>query len=403
MNIWIVNPFDPLPGESFRPGRYAFLADLLSDKGHKVTWWTSNFFHTTKSFRNPVKDKHNLEIIQLFTPAYKSNISMRRIWNHYVYAAKFARESMKRKNSLDIIIAGCPPLSSAMAAIKASKKLGAKCIIDIQDLWPETFETVLPRKVARAFFYPLRRYANSIYSSADALMAVSRDYARRALCICNNGQPCHVHVMYLGIDLKFFDKYIKDDSLIKKKNGEFWVTYIGTIGINYDIRTVLETAELLKSLYTDIKFIIAGDGSQLARIKNIARDKNLINCRFLGFLKFEKMVELLSFSDIGLNAVAQKSSIAFPNKVFDYMAGGLPIINSIQGELEELLKSENIGIQYEAGNAVSLRNAILELYDNPGRRKEMGKNARRMVEERFDKNKEYPKIEEFLRDVVKDA
>jgi len=48
MLIWIVNPFDPLPGEFFKPGRYATLADILIRNGYKVTWWSSNFFHATK-------------------------------------------------------------------------------------------------------------------------------------------------------------------------------------------------------------------------------------------------------------------------------------------------------------------------------------------------------------------
>ncbi|NQS89637.1 hypothetical protein HQ584_07610, partial [Patescibacteria group bacterium] len=103
MNIWLVNPFDPLPGESLRPGRYAFMTELLANKGHKVTWWTSNFFHTAKSFREEVKEnKPNLKIIQLPTPKYKNNIGFKRFWNHYVYARRFGHESRHIKNPPDI-------------------------------------------------------------------------------------------------------------------------------------------------------------------------------------------------------------------------------------------------------------------------------------------------------------
>jgi glycosyltransferase involved in cell wall biosynthesis len=306
---------------------------------------------------------------------------------------------MKGKNSLDVIIASCPPLFSAMAAIRASRKLGAKSIIDIQDLWPETFETVFPYKIAKAFFYPLKMYADNIYNSADALMTVSRTYADRALSMRNCSRPSLV--VHLGVDLKLFDKYTESNSPVKKRDNEFWATYVGTIGKSYDTKTILNVAELLKASYTNIRFFIAGDGPQLTEMKNIAEKKKLTNCKFLGFLKFEDMVGLLRQSDIGLNTFAKNTKNAFPNKVFDYMATGLPIINSIQSELEELLKSEKVGIQYEAENAVSLEDAILELYDNPERRRQMGENARRLVEERFDKNKEYPKIEEFLREVVK--
>jgi len=51
MDIWVVNQFDLLPTESIAPGRYAFISNMLSEKNHEVTWWTSNFFHTTKQYR----------------------------------------------------------------------------------------------------------------------------------------------------------------------------------------------------------------------------------------------------------------------------------------------------------------------------------------------------------------
>ena len=74
----------------------------------------------------------------------------------------------------------------------------------------------------------------------------------------------------------------------------------------------------------------------------------------------------------------------------------MPIINSVKGELEDLVKIENIGLLYEAGNAGSLAKAIVELYNNPQERLVMGQRAWRLAEERFDMNKEYPRFERFL-------
>ena len=398
MNIWLVNPFDPLPGESFRPGRYAFLAEMLAQKGHKVTWWTSNFFHLTKSFREPIKNKENLKIIQLPVPAYQDNVSLKRAWNHHLYARRFQRLALKNREQPEVIIASCPPPSSAKISLNVAKKLGVKCIIDVQDLWPEAFETVFSSKIARAVFYPLKKYADSIYKQANALMAVSQAYKKRALSVCKSSK--NSFVLHLGIDLSLFDRVKESNFPAKKKDGEWWATYIGTIGKSYDIKTIFDAAESLESSHKSIRFFIAGDGPQLIEMKKIAAEKKLNNCLFLGFLRFEDMVGLLRQSDIGLHCIVTGSKIAFPNKVFDYMAARLPIVNSVQGELEELLKSENTGIQYEGGNAESLKNAILELYRNPEKRKEMGANARRLAEERFDKNKTYPQLAGFLEDVA---
>lgn len=397
MNIWLVNPFDPLPGESFRPGRYAFLAHLLADKGHKVSWWTSNFFHMTKSYRKPPETKPGLRIIQLGTPRYKRNIGLKRLLNHSVYAGKFNRRA-KEENPPDLIISSCPPLSSAAAAIKIARELGIKCVVDIQDLWPESFDVVFPPSITRTIFYPFRKYADGIYRSADALTAVSRTYLDRAASVRKNGTKSIVS--YLGIDVDLFDACGGNDYHPGKTEGALWAVYIGTIGRCYDIKTILDAAQLLKSLHPRIKFLIAGDGPQYAMFHKMAKRKNLSNCQFLGLLAYARLVGLLRQSDIGLNTFVANAKNSFPNKVFDYMAAGLALVNSIEGELEGLIRDRNIGLQYRAGDPHSLSETVLELHRNPHRCGAMGENARRLVEQRFDRNKEYPKYEQFISEVA---
>jgi len=258
MNIWLVNPFDPLPGELCRLGRYAFLAEMLFKKGHKVTWWTSSFFHLTKSFRGPVKETQpGLKIIQLLTPEYKNNIGWKRIWNHHLYARRFAQLALRSKEAPNIIISSLPPLSSAKISLKVAKKLGAKCVIDVQDLWPEAFEMLVSPKISKGLCYPLKKYADSIYNHADALMAVSQTYKKRALSVCKIDKKSFM--LHLGIDLSLFDRVKENNFLAKKKDGEWWATYIGTIGKNYDIKTILDVAKSLESSHKSIRFFIVGD------------------------------------------------------------------------------------------------------------------------------------------------
>jgi len=295
-----------------------------------------------------------------------------------------------------------PPLSSAWASIKIAKKLGIVSVIDVQDLWPESFEMILPYKIGKAFLWPLRKYADSIYNSADAIIAVSQTYLQRALTVCEDkSKPSSV--FHLGIDLSLFDSFYKKESFptLNKKRGEFWVTYVGSIGKNYDIETVLKCAKLLNSSHQNIRFFIIGNGPYLPKMKQIAAENNLTNCEFTGWLNFEAMISLLKQSDVGLNAIVYKSKISFPNKVFDYMAAGMPIINSISGEFESLLNSENIGLQYIAENQDSLKRAILYLYNHPEERKIMGSKARKLVEEKFDRNKTYLKFERFLTNLAR--
>ena len=385
MNIWIVNPFDPLPGEPLRPGRYGFIGELLSQRGHKVTWWTSNFFHMRKTFRcrgsKEVKVNSNFRIIYLQTPYYKKNVSLRRAWNHVVYAREFFKKALSFHEKPDVILASSPPLASAKASILVAKKKGAKCIIDVQDLWPEAFELLVPSKtrfLAKFMLYPLKRLAASIYNSSDAIIGVSRTFVERALRGSELGKP--FMILPLCVDMKIYknleNQISENRNPFKKIRGEFWCTYIGTVGNTYDLNTILEAANLLAKSHPYIKFFIAGEGPELERLKEIKRSNRIENVIFTGFLNIKNLIALLKQSDVGLNTYIGRATQTLPNKIFDYMALGLPIISSLKGEFENLLKSENIGIQYEAGNAHSLKEAILELYCNPQKREFMGRNAR---------------------------
>jgi len=401
IKIWLINPFDFLPGEFFRPGRYATLVDILINNGFNVTWWSSNFLHATKSYRKQLSQRSGLRIVLIPTPSYTKNVGLKRVWNHYVFGRRFESVSRRVKEKPDIIVASCPPLFSAKISIKIAKKLGVISVIDVRDLWPESFEMILPSKIGKVFLWPLRKFSDSIYDSSDALVAVSQTYLERAISVCKNKSKPSL-VLHLGIDLARFDNFYRKGSstLFKKGKDEFWVTYIGTIGTSYDIETVLNCAKLLKDSHPNIRFFIAGEGPNLSKMKKIALENNLKNCEFTGWLDIDALVSLLKQSDVGLNTIVYKSKISFPNKVFDYMAAGVPIINSIRGEFENLITSENIGLQYFSQNDDSLRKAILHLYNYPEERKIMGINARKLVVDKFDRNKTYLGFVKFLRDLI---
>ena len=410
LNIWIVNPFDGLPGESLRAGRYAFLSRTLANMGHKVTWWSSNFYHATKRFRNQgqasIEMSDNLRIILLRTPRYHKNISLQRVWNHYVYARQLKAQAANCQETPNVIIASSPPLLAANTAMNLAKRLGSKGIVDIQDIWPEQFEVAIPknlRPIARAFLLPLRRFASRTYDQADAITAVSHTFLQRALSASRDKNKKSM-MLPLGVDLSLhgdcLGKPADDMRYIKRNENEFWAIYIGTIGKSYDIKTILDVAERLSYSYPSIKFLIAGSGPDYAKMRNHAGKKELANVIFTGLLDYHQLVHLLDQCDIGLNAFAAGAKNALPNKLFDYLATGLPIINSVKGELESLIKREHIGLQYEAEDAESLAKAIVGLHHNPQERWIMGQRARKLAEERFDMNKEYPKFESFIHEVL---
>lgn len=410
MNIWIINPFDPLPGEAWREGRYAYLSAYLSGIGHHVTWWTSNFSHMTKTFRcsegqsRIINDNYSIRLLP--TPSYRNNVGFARLYNHFVFAQKLKAQSERAKSGPDIVLASFPPIESARMAVSMGRRLGAKVVIDVQDLWPEFFHIVFPkilRPLARMAMLPVERRANWVYRNADAIMGVSKEYMKRGLDESRKVRPGLL--LHIGIDLKFFDDlYSRSNSMAAKD--ELLVSFTGTVGKSCDIRTILEAANLL-SRKKSIKFVVAGGGPEYVYWKNRSIRAKASNVAFAGSLGYSDLVDLLKRTNVGLNAYSlvalgcsRTALQTFPNKVFDYLAAGLPIINSVPGEVEDILQARRAGITYKGGYAESLAGAIEFLADRPDLIKEMGKNARELVEEKYDRNKTYHAIGEFINEVL---
>jgi glycosyltransferase involved in cell wall biosynthesis len=402
VNIWLVNPFDALPGEQLRSGRYAFFAQMLMEAGHEVTWWTSDFFHFTKSYRDPSTWAEHLPAgmaVHLApAPPYYQNVSARRLYSHYTWSRNFYRDASAAEVRPDVIIASSPPLSGADQAIRMGNQLGAKVIVDVQDLWPEAFRLGFPgpaRWAAQPLLWPLTRLADANYRRADGLTAICQALLDRALAA--DPQKGLTRLIPLGVDVQVYERAVQaKENPWQKPNHEFWVVYIGTIGKTYDVGTILETAHTLGEEQPSIKFIVAGRGPLLERSQDRARELGLSNLVFVGHMALEDLAQLLVQADVGLNAVAHGAVAGIPNKFFDYVAAGLPVINSMGGELEVLIREEDLGLPYEAGRVESLRDAILNLYEAPETRAAMGARGRQLSRERYDRRVAYAAMLELV-------
>lgn len=409
MHLWLVNPFDPIPGEALRPGRYAFLANMLAQRGHQVTWLTSNFSHTTKTYRaagwRQVDSSDSLRVVMVPTPPYRSNVGIRRIWNHVAYSRRVRHWASHQSNPPDLILASSPPLSSASAAVSLASQLSAKSVVDIQDLWPDVFSMLLPprlSKVGHALLYPLGRYAADIHARADGLVAVCQTYLAKALHARENPDGSNGLLVHLGVDLHLFDKCsLLDEATPYPKGGdELRIAYVGTVARTYDVATILGAARLMQSSCPRATFLVVGAGPQLPKMKSLAAGMRLDNVTFTGFVPFQEMVKLLVQSEVGVNARAPGMPETFPNKVFDYLAAALPIVNSVTGELGNLVLAEDIGWQYEAGSPDSLLEVLTDLYEHPEICRAMGRRSRQLAEERFDRNRTYLGYVQFLEQIA---
>lgn len=306
MNITIVAPYCSLPSEPYF-NRFWYLAELLS-QSHDVLLITSNFKHYDKSFRRPedaeAASQGRLKVMLLEESGYSKNVSLGRVTSHHRFVKHFEKWLENcRPGEQDVVFSAYPLIATNLLLGKHKARLGYKLIVDVQDVWPESFSSVVPflKKVPHNLL-PFASRANQAYRYADALVAVSQTYLDRAK-ETNPNVPGEV--IYIGADFPKLDAAPAKDFGDDKTR----FFYLGTLSYSYDVETVCKGVRKLLDDGENVELHIMGGGPDLDRLKQYACD--------------------------GIHSHAMQS---ITNKLSDYMALQKPILNSqVNDEVAEVL------------------------------------------------------------------
>ncbi len=377
------------------PSRFYHIAKLFAEHGYEVDLIGSSFQHFEKKARDRrliERQQYPFQNVFIEALGYKKNIDVRRVLSDRVAARRLMRHL--KGQAYDLIYCSIP-------ANNIAAKVGAYChanglpfVIDVEDLWPEAMRMVIQAKAVRKLVFPyFERDAEAAYRYADAVIGTSDEYTSRAFLHRKRDIPGET--VYVGCDLDAFDGGVAAFSDgIRKDDGAFWVTYAGSIGASYDIRTLILAADRLRrSGRSDIKFQILGTGPLAGELSALAKSLGCENVEFLGYVKYKEMAAYLRKSDILVNSFVKGAPQSIVNKVGDYLAAGRPMVNTLESaEFMGLVERHGFGANVAAGDAGALAKAILAYEADPERRKREGRNARRLAEERFDRKQSYQRI-----------
>ena len=364
MTVWIVNPFDNLPLEGYRPQRYWMMSRAFADAGHDVTLFTSDFNHTTKKKRAVVRDcgftnhdprtanheprttNHEPRFAVRFIPTrpYFHNVSIARVVSHRKLASNWLACATKVEKKPDVVIASLPPIRLPLFAKAYADSVGAKFVVAIMDDWPGTFYRLLPRGLrwlGPLLFSGSRRNVRYLYAHADLVTGVADRYADLAL---SAGAKRYLR-FYHGIKLSDSALQLQLKTPTKK------LLYLGNLGRTYDLRTAIEAVALDPQLTLDI----AGKGEQEDALKEFAAEKGVTDrVRFHGYLNESALAELAATCSYGLIPMSDESCVGIPYKFADYARFGLHILSSLRGESAALLDKYHCGALYTHGDPRSL-------------------------------------------------
>ncbi|HEZ0948917.1 glycosyltransferase [Neisseria meningitidis] len=331
MNITIVAPYCSLPSEPYF-NRFWYLAERLS-QSHDVLLITSRFRHYDKSFRRhedaAATSNGRLRVKLLDEPGYRKNVSLARVASHRVFVRNLARWlHSPQAAEQDIVYSAYPLIATNLLLGKHKARLGYKLIVDVQDVWPESFSSVVPflKKVPHKLL-PFASRANRAYRYADALVAVSQTYLDRAK-ETNPNVPGEV--IYIGADFPKLDAAPAKDFGDDKTR----FFYLGTLSYSYDVETVCKGVRKLLDDGENVELHIMGGGPDLDRLKQYACD----GIKFYGYIPYAEMMSVAKGCDIAINAIQSYSMASITNKLSDYMALQKPILNSqVNDEVAEVL------------------------------------------------------------------
>lgn len=330
MNITIVAPYCSLPSEPYF-NRFWYLAERLS-QSHDVLLITSRFRHYDKSFRRhedaAATSNGRLRVKLLDEPGYRKNVSLARVAIHRVFVRNLARWlHSPQAAEQDIVYSAYPLMATNLLLGKHKARLGYKLIVDVQDVWPESFSSVVPllKKVPHKLL-PFASRANRAYRCADALVAVSQTYLDRAK-EANPNVPGEA--VYIGTD---FAAIAPPPPRFRSKTTRLF--YLGTLSYSYDVETVCKGVRKLLDDGENVELHIMGGGPDLDRLKQYACD----GIKFYGYIPYAEMMSVAKGCDIAINAIQSYSMASITNKLSDYMALQKPILNSqVNDEVAEVL------------------------------------------------------------------
>lgn len=364
------------------------LAIMNHVEGEK-TVFTADFYHGKKRYYYDEEKTGNLQKL-LHVPAYKKNLSIKRIWSHIVFARQLKQSLKSLPEKPDVIYCAMPTSTSAFVCAKYCKKNDVKFIIDVIDLWPDSLLPLIKGKsLVKALLFPwsfLTRYA---YRSADVIIGESEAYANEAKRFNKNA---NVYSLYLGVDVKYIENVKRDNPVVlcKSKN-EIWICYAGSLGVSYDFVALLEAVKSIHGKYS-YKLWFIGDGVKRAEIENYIKEYGL-NAEVTGFLPYNELLGYLFYCDIAVNIFRDNTKVVYSYKFNDYVAMHCFVLNSLEGETANMIEKYKVGRNFDFKEQ-TLTEVLTDTLAKWSFYSSWCDNATCLIDEKLDKEKIYKTVME---------
>jgi glycosyltransferase involved in cell wall biosynthesis len=364
--------------------RHYEFARLLAARGHQVTVIASPVsyitgVHTIAGASPGGQATEGVEILR--APVYSAH---HKSFVHRILAfLSFMLSSFwigLRVKNVDVVWGTSPPIFQGATAWALARMKRAHFLFEVRDLWPQFAIAVgvLRNPVLIRASEWLERF---LYSHSDRLLVNSPGFVEHVRA---RGAR-NVELVPNGADPSMFDPS-NDGQAFRRRytlGQKFVALYAGAHGMSNDLDVVLDAAGLLTD--RNIQIVFLGDGKEKPALQARAQALGLSNVTFVASIPKGEMPDALGAADacIAILKPLDEYKTTYPNKVFDYMAAGRPIVLAIDGVIRQVVEAAGCGIFVRPGNAEALAEAICSLAERPDESRRMGLRGRAYLEENF--------------------
>lgn len=378
----------------------------LVGKGHRVTMITSGLANP----EFPVPEgrrygRHKIDGIRVVSVAGGYNdphvgtaLNGRRRMLKFYEFARVASHVAKELETPDVVFATHTPLTVGLAGISVSRHFHIPFVFEVRDLWPEALVNVGALTNPAAIWW-LGRMARKIYRQADRIVALSPGMkdgiVRTGIC------PLKVTVIPNSSDLDLFRPDL-DGSASRQRLGlgdRFAAVYFGAMGLANGLDYVIEAGRILQERKQDhIVLVLHGGGGKRDELAALARQYNLRNVVFSDLVPDkEEVARIVAGCDVCMTIYrAAKEQTWSPNKMFDALAAGRPVVINVGGWLGQTIEKNGCGRSLAPDRPEALADALVALSQDPALCQEMGRNARALAEREFGRNLLATRLENLL-------
>ena len=366
----------------YEPGatRSYWIAQAMIKKGYDVTMLTSK--NNLKSIY--VKEKIDGINVIYFGINYDQKMN---IFSRFISFLKFmiisTVYSLSLKN-ISLLYATSTPISVGIPALINKKLRNIPYIFEVRDLWPEV--PIQMGAIKNKFLiFILKKFEKSIYQNAKHIIALSPGMKNGI----NNLFKSKISVFPNMSKIDLFSKktYEKEFKNLGLNKNNFNVVYFGSIGLANDVNYIIDAAKIL-DYNNNIKFIFIGEGSQKSEIQKRVENLKLRNIKFFNSMKIYDLVKILPEFDISLvtfkNLPILKTNS--PNKLFDSLSAGLPIIVNSGGWTKDLVEKYHCGYYVNPEDPSTLVKKIEFLSTNSEVKFKFSNNSYNLALSKYDKN-----------------